>query len=213
MVHDGAVLGLGSGRAARAFVTALGERVRAGLRVRGVPTSESTAQLAREVGIPLTTLEEVQELDIDFDGADEVDPKLDLIKGLGGALVREKIVASSARKFVVLVGSEKLVPVLGSHGKLPVEVVPYGLALCKKRFEKMGLAYQLRLNQQSAPFITDNSNQILDCLVKPMADAAELHRAIRAIPGVVDTGLFLGMAHTVIVADGAAVRVIERGNP
>src|SRR4051812_29118900 len=130
LVPDGAVVGLGTGRAATAFIVALGERVRAGLRVRGVPTSQASADLAHQLGIPLTTLDEVEAIDVAVDGADEVDPRCDLIKGYGGALVREKIVAAAARQFVVLVGPDKLVAELGARGKLPVEVLPFGAAPC-----------------------------------------------------------------------------------
>src|SRR5262249_47410221 len=134
LIPDGAVLGLGSGRAASAFLKALAERVRTGgLKVRGVPTSRGTAELAGQLGIPLTTPAEVEALDVDVDGADEVDPSLDLIKGYGRALVREKIVASAARQLIILVTPEKLVPRLGARGRLPVEVVEFGLPVCERR--------------------------------------------------------------------------------
>ena len=138
LITDGAIVGLGSGRAATQFVLALGRRVQQGFRVRGVPTSNAIADLARQEGIPLASLEEIDAIDVDVDGADEVDPHLNLIKGLGGALVREKIVAASARRLVILVGPEKLVPVLGSRGVLPVEVVPFGRALCQRRLDAKG---------------------------------------------------------------------------
>src|SRR5262249_43112805 len=144
LVQENTVIGLGSGRAATAFVKALGQRVKQGFRIRGVPTSRGTAQLADELGIPLAALEDVNELAVTVDGADEVGPKLTLIKGLGGALVREKIVAASSRKLVILVGPEKIVPVLGARGVLPVEVVPFGLALCRRKLEIMGLPSRLR---------------------------------------------------------------------
>jgi ribose 5-phosphate isomerase A len=197
-VTDGSAMGLGSGRAASAFVRALGERVRAGLRVRGVPTSEATAALAREVGVPLTTLDEAGELALTVDGADEVDPQHNLIKGYGRALVREKVVASSSRRLVILVGPEKLVPKLGSRGKLPVEVVPFARPLCERRLAALGLRPVI-WTQDGTPQLTDNGNIILDCGVDPMVDAARLEADIRAIPGVVGTGLFLGMASDVLV--------------
>lgn len=210
---DGAgVIGLGSGRAAMAFVRALGERVRAGLRVRGVPTSEPTAALAREVGIPLAAFEELDGIDVTFDGADEVDPRLNLIKGYGGALVREKIVAAFSRRLVILVGSEKLVPALGSRGILPVEVVPFGTTPCRRRLSALGHDSVVRATD-GIPFVTDNGNHVLDVKVKAIADPEDLERRLLSIPGVVGTGLFLGMADAVLVQDGDAVLVRERPAP
>lgn len=206
------VIGLGSGRAAMAFVRALGERVRAGLRVRGVPTSEPTAALAREVGIALAAFEDVASIDVTFDGADEVDPRLNLIKGYGGALVREKIVAASSRRLVILVGSEKLVAALGSRGVLPVEVVPFGVAPCRRKLSALGYESATRATD-GVPFVTDNGNHVLDVRVKAIADPEDLERRIVSIPGVVGTGLFLGMADTVLVQDGDAVLVRERTAP
>jgi ribose 5-phosphate isomerase A len=211
-VREDTVVGLGSGRASTAFVRMLGARVKAGLSVRGVPTSEDTARLARELGIPLTGFDD-GELDITVDGADEVDPRLDLIKGYGGALVRERIVAAASRRQVILVDESKLVPRLGGRGRLPVEIVPFALAPCRRRLETLGLESTLRM-RGDRPFVTDNSNLILDCAVEPIADPPALERAIRAIPGVLDTGLFLGTADTVLVADAKGVRELKReGRP
>lgn len=209
-IKDGDVVGLGTGRAATAFVRALGDAVKAGLRVTGVSTSQVTAALAAQLGIPLATLEEVSSIDVTFDGADEVDPRLDLIKGYGGAHVREKIVAASSRRLVILVGAEKLVPILGSRGILPVEVVPFGLPLCRRRLTELGCRPAVR-EQYGQPFVTDNGNQILDCSISPLSDPAAFERAIIEIPGVVGTGLFIGMADTVLVQDGDAVHVQHRG--
>jgi ribose 5-phosphate isomerase A len=209
MIPDGCVVGLGTGQAATAFIHALGERVKAGLRVRGIPTSDASANLAKQLGIPLTTFDEDANIDVAVDGADEVDPQLELIKGYGGALVREKIVAAAARRFVVLVGPEKLVPVLGARGKLPVEVVPFGLVLCRQRLGALGLDPQPRL-RDGKPCVTDNGNLILDCGIKPLEAPAELEQAILAIPGVVGTGLFIGMAHTVLIGRGNAVETRQR---
>lgn len=202
-------LGLGSGRAAWAFVRELGARLRAGgPRITAVPSSETTASLARGEGIPLATLDDVAELDLMVDGADEVDPRLDLIKGYGRALVREKIVAASSRRLVILAGQEKLVPRLGWRGKLPVEVTPFAVPLCTRRLAGMGL--NPRLDQRAGQaFVSDNGNHIIDCQVSPIADAAALEREILAIPGVVGTGLFLGMAHTVLVGDPGSLQLIE----
>ena len=136
-----------------------------------------------------------------MDGADEVDPRCNLIKGYGGALVREKIVAAASKKFVVLVGPEKLVSVLGGRGKLPVEVLPFGLALCRRQLKAMGWGPVLRMKENSA-YVTDNGNNILDCQVPPLDRPAENELAVRSIPGVVGTGLFLGMAHTVLIQQG-----------
>ena len=208
-VPDGARVGLGSGRAARAFVKALGERIRtAGLRVQGVPTSEETASLAREEGVPLLTLAEAGPLDVTIDGADEVDPRLDLIKGYGRALVREKIVAASSRRLIILVGDEKLVPRLGTRAKLPVEVVPFALPLCERRLGELG-SRPVPWRRGDDLLTTDNGNLILDCQIDPIPDAVRLETDIRAIPGVVGTGLFLGMANAVLVGEGNDLRLIE----
>jgi ribose 5-phosphate isomerase A len=210
-IADGAVVGLGSGRAATQFARALGRRVQQGLRIIGVPTSNAVADVARQEGIPLTSLDQIEAIDVDVDGADEVDPHLNLIKGLGGALVREKIVAACARQLVILVGPEKLVPVLGSRGVLPVEVVPFGLALCQRRLTALGCPPKLRLDKGGQqPFVSDNGNFVLDCQVGPLANATDLDTRILAIPGVVGTGLFLGMAHTVLIQQGTSVEVRHR---
>jgi len=209
-VKEGATLGLGTGRAAEAFVRGLGERVRQGLRVRGVPTSERTAALARELGIELVRLDEVESIDVTFDGADEFDPNLDLIKGYGGAMVREKIVAASSQRLVVLVGPEKRVATLGARGKLPVEVLPFGEVLCRSRLRRLGCEPERRLAPDGRPYVTDNGNLVLDCKIAPIENAAELERAIGEIPGVLGTGLFLGMADVVIVRDGERVEVLTR---
>jgi ribose 5-phosphate isomerase A len=211
-VEPGQVVGLGTGRAATAFVRALGARVAEGLEVLGVPTSEATAAVARELGIPLAELDQVESIDITFDGADEVDPELDLIKGYGGALVREKIVAASSKRLVILVGSEKCVPILGSRGKLPVEVLPFGEALCQKRLRQLDCHPVRRQGPLERPYLTDNGNFILDCKIDPIPDPEALERAILAIPGVLGTGLFVGMADAVIVQEGHRVEVRRRPN-
>jgi ribose 5-phosphate isomerase A len=208
LVSDGCVVGLGTGHAATAFIHALGRRVQGGLRVRAIPTSQGSADVARQLGIPLTTLDDVEMIDLTVDGADEVDPHCNLIKGLGGALVREKIVAAASRRFVVLVGSEKRVPVLGTHGVLPVEVVRFGMGACRRRLQVLGCPSEPRL-QEGRLFLSDNGHPILDCRIAPLRQPAELEQAIRAIPGVVGTGLFLGMAHTVLIQEGDSVVVQE----
>jgi ribose 5-phosphate isomerase A len=209
-VPDGSVVGLGTGHAATAFLYALAEQVRAGLRVRGVPTSVASGNLARQLGIELTTLDDVAAIDVDVDGADEVDAHCNLIKGYGGALTREKIVAAASRRLVILVGPEKLVDQLGSHGILPVEVVPFALATSRRLLEQMGLPSETR-QHEGRPYLTDNGNYILDCRIGPLDRPAELEQALRAVPGIVGTGLFLGMADVVLIERGDEVEVRERG--
>lgn len=205
-VADGMALGLGSGRAASRFVELLGSRVRDGLRVRGVPTSQDTAELATRVGVPLTTLDETPQLDLTVDGADEVDPQLNLIKGYGRALVREKVVAAASRKLIILVGEEKLVPVLGARGKLPVEVVPFALPVFLRWVGDLGLAAALH-RVDGKPSKSDNGNYIVDCAVGLIADPARLHRQISELPGVVDTGLFVDFADVVLVGDDTSFEI------
>ncbi len=210
-VHDGAVVGLGTGRAATAFVQALGGRVKQGMRVTGVPTSQATAAAARRWGIPLVALDDVEEIDVTIDGADEVDPHLDLIKGYGGAMVGEKIVAAASRREIILVGSEKLVGVLGKRGILPVEVIPFAVGFCKRRLAALGCRPQVRLTDGvRVPFVSDSGNYILDCGIDPLPAPQELEEAVRAIPGVVGTGLFLGIAERVLVGEAGGVRQLVR---
>ncbi len=198
-VKPGHTIGLGTGRAASAFIRALGA---SGIDVRGVPTSTPAEELARSVGIPIVTLAEAGKIDTDFDGADEVDSRLNLIKGYGGALVREKIVAASSRRFVVLVGYEKIVKRLGDRGSIPIEVVPFGVPLVSAKIKAMGMKPRVR-ESEGKEFITDNGNLILDCAVKTIASPARVDRELLAIPGVVGTGLFVAMADVVLVADAS----------
>ena len=211
-VRNGQVLGLGTGRAASAFVRALGQRVAGGLDVRGVPTSEATVALARGLGIKLITPDDAETIDLAVDGADEVDPRGNLIKGYGGALVREKVVASLARRFLVLVGGEKLVPVLGSRRRLPIEVIPFAIGPCRRRLAALGYPAEVRV-ADGAPAVSDNGNRLLDCRIGPIADPAALDAALRAIPGVVGTGLFVGMNPSVLVWDGARCRALRPESP
>lgn len=209
LVTPNARVGLGSGRAAQAFIKALGQRVRTeGLSVRGIPTSEETARLARQERIPLLKLAEAGTLDLTVDGADEVDPQLDLIKGYGRALVREKIVAASSQRFVILIGEEKLVPQLGTRGKLPVEVVPFAMPLCERRLRDLGVRPAPFLQDEKL-FVTDNGNHIIDCEIGPISDAVQMEQDLRSIPGLVGTGLFLGMADTVLVGDRHNFEMID----
>jgi ribose 5-phosphate isomerase A len=178
------------------------------LTVRAVPTSRTTAALARSLGLEVGELGE-DSLDLTVDGADEVDPELDLIKGYGGALVRERIVAAASRRQVILVTREKLVPRLGTRGRLPVEIVPFARPLCQRRLAALGCAARLR-ETTGAPFVTDNGNWILDCAISAQEDAAAFDREIRRIAGVVDTGFFLGTTDLVLVAEDGAIRILER---
>ena len=218
-VNEGTVIGLGTGRAATLFVEALGQKVRDGLKIRGVPTSAATARLATKLGIPLTTLEDVEELDATFDGADEVSADLNLIKGYGGALVREKIVAASSKRMIILVGPGKEVTRLGARGRLPIEVIPFGIPLVHRRLAQLGLFAEARSAPSTAghpgaaatPFQSDNGNMILDCRCGPIADPIALEQALLNIPGVVDTGLFLNMAEIVLIGhDDGSVQVRNR---
>jgi ribose 5-phosphate isomerase A len=208
-VKDGHIVGLGTGRAATEFVHALGKRVRSGLNIQGVPTSDRTAELATELSIPLLSLEEAGELDVAIDGADEVDPQLEMIKGYGGAHVREKIVESCAKKLVILVGDEKVVSVLGERGKLPVEVTPFALPTCQRRLAEMNCKPNLRM-QDDKPYVTNNGNFILDCGVRAIEDPRRLDTDLLAIPGVLETGLFVGMADVVLVQRGEEVEEMKR---
>jgi ribose 5-phosphate isomerase A len=209
LVPDGSRIGLGTGRAAEAFLRALAERVRKGFRVRGVPTSEATAALAKSLGVPLDTLRD-EPLVVTIDGADEVERgTLNLIKGRGGALVRERIVAAAARRQVILVTEEKLVGRLGEHGVLPVEVIPLAEPLCRQRIAALGPRPVLRM-RAGTPYVSDNGNWIFDCGIGPLENAAGLERELIAIPGVVDTGLFLGTAEAVLVGRNGDVEEMTR---
>jgi ribose 5-phosphate isomerase A len=203
-------LGLGTGRAAAAFVEALGARVARGLCIRGVPTSGATAELAKSHGIPLTRLEDVESLDITFDGADEVDPRLDCIKGYGGAMVREKVVAASSKRLVILVGPEKLVGQLGQRGRLPIEVLPFGETVVRRELARLGLDATLRRDDTSNALVTDNGNWILDAKLNPPIDAHALEAAIVALPGVIGTGFFLDMADTVVIGSASDIEIRHR---
>jgi ribose 5-phosphate isomerase A len=208
-IRDGMRLGLGTGRAAEAFIRRLGERVAEGLSVRCVTTSIRSEKLASELKIPLESLSSLPELDVALDGADEVTPTLDLTKGLGGALLRERVVAHVAARFVVLVTPEKLVDLLGARTHIPIEVVPFAEAVVARELAALGGGVQVRRAGDDA-YLTDNGNLILDTQFGPIADPRQLDAAVRAIPGVVDTGLFLGMAHRVLVGHDDRVESLTR---
>lgn len=199
LVKDGMVVGLGTGTTSVKMVQALGRRVQAGLRFTGVPTSEHTATLAQSFGIPIVALDDAGTLDLNIDGADEVDPDLQLVKGHGGALMREKLVASAARQFIVMVDESKLVHRLGEIFPVPVEVVEFGWRSTLRRLESLGLVGELRGGRD--PFVTDNHNYILDCRRAPsnQQPTPALANAIKLQTGVVDHGFFLDMASLVVV--------------
>lgn len=211
-VKDGMVLGLGTGSTVRYTILEIGRRVRElDLEVLAVPTSRDTRNLAVELGIPLTTLDEHPSLDLTIDGADEVDPHLDLIKGLGGALFMEKVVASASSRVIIVIDPGKRVERLG-RGKLPVEIMRFGHTTTQRHLEDMGLAPTLRTSPGGLPFVTDNNGFILDCLPGPLDDPAATDRELTSIPGVLENGLFIGLARTVIVGEGSGPLVLERGD-
>jgi ribose 5-phosphate isomerase A len=212
-VEDGMRLGLGSGSTAAHFVRLLGERVHDGLRIVGVATSGRTEDIAREAGVPLTTLEETPELDLDVDGADEIGPSLALIKGGGGALLREKIVASASKRMIVIADSAKRVAELGAF-PLPIEVVAFGLKVTTRAIEKrtgeLGLKPSITLRTRGgAPFVTDSGNRVLDASFGRIPDPEALAERLAGIPGVVEHGLFLGLADLALVASPEGVAELE----
>ena len=214
-VQPGMRLGLGTGSTARHFVELLGERVRAGLDVIAVPSSETTRRDAEQVGIKLTTLDETPRLDLTIDGADEIAPDLSLIKGGGGALLREKIVASSSARMIVIADESKWAPALGRF-PLPIELVPFGLAATRGKIEAAASAggcagpILLRRAKDGHAFVTDGGHWIVDASFGRIADPGSLAKALDGIPGVVEHGLFIGLAHIAVLAGLDGVRVIER---
>ena len=213
-IEDGMVLGLGSGRTAALAVEMLAARIaREGLRVVGIPTSEQTADLARRLGVPLTGFAAHRRIDLTIDGADQVaEHSLHLIKGLGGALLREKIVAAASRRMLVVVDESKLVPRLGDRTPLPVEITAFGWQTTLDRLAALGVSPILRTLPDGEPFLTDGGNLIADCRppVDLLADATQLERTLAAVVGVVETGLFLGLASRALVGAPGGVRVLER---
>lgn len=213
LVEDGMVVGLGTGRTAAAFVRALAARVRQGLHVLGIPTSTATERLARAEGIPIVTLESHPRPDLDVDGADAVDPALNLIKGHGGALLYEKIVALASNRFVVIVDEGKLVPSLDRGPAIPVEVVPFGWSRTQESLQALGATVSCRRNRNgtNVPFVTDSGHYLLDCHFTNLSDPAHLAMQIKSLTGVVDHGLFIGMASQVIVGNSdGSVRVLTQ---
>ena len=208
-IKSGQVVGLGTGSTAASFIGLLAEQVKNGLLIRGIPTSVRSRELAESLGIPLTTLDECQEIDVTVDGADEVDPELRLIKGGGGALLREKVVASATKHLVIVADATKQVPRLGKF-PLPVEVIKFAQALVAKRIEALGAKVELRRDASGKPYLTDENNYILDCHFGKIRGADGLANKLSDMPGVVEHGLFIGMASVVLVADGAEIIELRR---
>ena len=208
-VKDGMIVGLGTGSTTEFAVKKLGEKVRAGLAIRGIPTSDITKKQAEEEGIPLIDFSETMYIDLTIDGADEIDADLNMIKGGGAALLREKIVASASREEIIIVSSEKFVHQLGSF-PLPVEVIPFGWQVIFNQLETLGGSPDLRL-KQGRPLRTDQGNYIIDCRFSQIIDAVQLEQRLNMIPGVVENGLFTGLCSRMIMADGDKIVVKELG--
>lgn len=212
-VEDGMLLGLGTGSTVAHFLKVLARRLQEGdlKGIRGVPTSVRTATEAHSLEIPLTNLDDDPVLDLAVDGADEVSPDLDLIKGLGGALLREKVVAQAADRFIVVADGTKLVKRLGTRAPVPVEVLPFAAAPVRRFAEGLGARVTVREEAPDAPYVTDNGNFVLDChFAGGLDDPAGLDRTLRARAGVVETGLFLGMAETALVGTDEGLRTLSR---
>ena len=211
LVEDGMVVGLGSGSTATLAVAAIGRRVAQGLRILGVPTSEKTDGQARALGIPLSSLAECEMLDLTIDGADEIEREsLDLVKGLGGALLREKLVASVSKRLVIVADESKLVDRIGENGRpIPVEVAPFGWQSTARRLSALGAQWTQRMTPEGQPFMTDGGHMILDCRFQSLDSARALQKRLDSMVGVMEHGLFLGMASEVIVgrADGDLLRL------
>ncbi|OJF93442.1 ribose-5-phosphate isomerase RpiA [Pararhizobium antarcticum] len=212
-VEDGMRLGIGTGSTADEFVRLLAEKVAGGFRIQGVPTSERTARLCLELGVPLKSLDELPELDLTIDGADEIDPQLRLIKGAGGALLREKIVACASARMIVIADETKVVDILGAF-KLPIEVNAFGLVATRHAIEKLaarlGLSGDIVVREASdGPYMTDGGHLILDASFGRIPDADALSRELNAVPGVVEHGLFINIASLAIIAGPSGARVLE----
>lgn len=208
-LQDGMVVGLGTGSTATHAVRFIGERVRAGLKIRGIPSSIHTQQLAQELGIPLTDFDECQQIDVAIDGVDEFDPQLHLIKGGGGAMLREKIVASATKKFVIVADSTKRVAMLGEF-PVPVEVIPFAQALVAKEIAALGASVKMRLDKDGNRYVTDEKNHIFDCTFGKIPDPAALSAQLKSIPGIVEHGLFVNMADVILLASDSGVQEIRK---
>ena len=211
LVEDGMVVGLGSGSTASLAVAAIGKRTALGLRIVGVPTSEKTAEQARALGIPLSTLAESETIDLTIDGADEIErDSLDLVKGLGGALLREKLVATVSKRLVIVADEDKLVARIGENARpIPVEVAPFGWQSTARRLSALGAEWTQRMTPAGQPFITDGGHIILDCRFQSLDSARSLQARLDSMVGVMEHGLFLGMTSEAIVgrANGELLRL------
>jgi len=209
LIEDGLIVGLGSGTTASIALDILGQRVAQGLRIIGIATSTQTERDARRLGIPLSTLAEHPQVDVTLDGADEVElGRFNLLKGRGGALLRERVVASASDQLVILVDETKLVDRLGVQSSVAVEVVPFGWGTTARRIETIGARIVLRTTGGAEPFVTDSGNYILDCAFGTIDDPERLQRRLDATVGIVEHGLFLGMASTIIVGTSEGVEVV-----
>jgi ribose 5-phosphate isomerase A len=209
LVNEGQIIGLGTGSTAKFAIEGIGRRVSGGLSIQGVPTSMATERMARDAGIPLVELNEVNSIDITLDGADEVDDDFNMIKGGGGALTREKLVALASKQRVILIDESKLVSRLGQSRSLPVEVLPFAWALSAQRLSEIGCVARLR-ERDGKPFVTDNGNYILDCYFGSIEDPPALESRIKLLPGVIESGLFIGIADTLIIGFEDRVEVRHR---
>jgi ribose 5-phosphate isomerase A len=210
-LHDGMIVGLGTGSTAAFAIDAIGKRVAQGLKIIGVPTSQRTTQQATALGIPLAPVEEHEWIDVTIDGADEVElGTLNLIKGRGGALLREKIVASSTRKLIIVVDESKIVTRLGSHDPIPVEVVSFGWQTTERRLQRIGGNPILRYKSDGSVFLTDGGHYILDCKFGPLPESLDTERKLNDTVGVVEHGMFLGMTGMVIVGGVNGIQILER---
>ena len=207
-LRSGMVVGLGTGSTATHFIRGLGDKVRAGMKVVAIPTSEDSRRLAEEAGVPLTNFKDHPDIDLTVDGADEVSPHLDLIKGLGGALVREKIVAHASKRVIIVVDESKLVSKLGIKTAIPVEVITLAAGRLIRQLQDLGGEAVVR-EKNGKPFVSDNGNTILDWKHGAIEEPAALEKYLKGMTGVVDSGIFAGVANTVIVADSSGIRKLE----
>ncbi len=208
-VKDGMVVGLGTGSTAYYAIKKVGQMVSDGIEIVAIPTSVWTEKLAKDCGIPLSTLDEHPSIDLTIDGADEIDPNLDLIKGMGGALLREKVVASVSVREIIITDESKLVDVLGTKSPLPVEVIPFALETCQLRLDDICDSLKLRV-VDGQPYVTDNGNLIVDCRFSKITDAKGLESELNGIPGVVENGLFVGLTTFAIVGTGEGTKILEK---
>ena len=209
-VRDGQIVGLGTGSTATFAIRMLGERVREGMKIRGIPSSIASHDLATQVGIPLITFDDAQQIDVTIDGADEFDPALNLIKGGGGAMLREKIVAFASRQLVIVTDASKQVPVLGKF-PLPVEVITFAEPLIANKISDLGAKVIQRQDKSGKAYVTDEGHHILDCHFGQIPDPVALARTLSDMPGIVEHGLFVGMASVVVMAKSGSVEEFRRG--